>query len=224
MTVAAMEALDWLEGLFLVLRDLKLGDRELSPTALEKIDTIRAALPAKSAASDLESRARLFATAAHAAIGQKRKYTGENYVNHPAAVAEIVRSVPHTESMLAAAWLHDVVEDTAVTIDELRREFGPVVAMLVSDLTDVSCPADGNRAARKAIDRPHTANAIPPSQTIKLADLIDNTRSIVQYDPDFAKVYLAEKALLLEVLREGDPTLWAQADELVNLGMLGITD
>ena len=159
----------------------------------------------------LEDRARLFATAAHAAVGQKRKYTGEDYIVHPAAVVEIVRSVPHTEALIAAAWLHDTVEDTQVTLRVLQQDFGEAVAALVNDLTDVSAPSDGNRATRKAIDCAHTARASPQAKTIKLADLIDNTRSIVQYDPHFSKVYLAEKALLLDVLREGDQTLWEQA-------------
>ena len=161
----------------------------------------------------LESAARTFATKAHA--DQRRKYTGEDYIHHPAAVAELVRSVPHTDEMVAAAWLHDVVEDTPVTLDKIRDEFGDTVADLVGDLTDVSKPSDGNRAARKAIDRHHTELASPQAKTIKLADLIDNTRSIVQYDPDFAKVYLAEKALLLEVLREGDATLFGIAQGII---------
>lgn len=50
---------------------------------------------------------------------------------------------------------------------------------------------------------------------MKLADLIDNSRSILARDPDFAKVYIHEKRLLLdEALRDGDPTLWAQADQI----------
>ena len=159
--------------------------------------------------TDLESRARTFAEIAHG--DQKRKYTGEPYVTHPGAVADLVRSVPHTEEMIAAAWLHDVVEDTQVTLERVREEFGDVVADLVADLTDVSKPENGNRRVRKAIDREHTAAASPQAKTIKLADLIDNSRSIVQHDPDFAKVYLTEKALLLEVLKDGDPTLWAKA-------------
>ncbi len=49
-----------------------------------------------------------------------------------------------------------------------------------------------------------------------LADLIDNSHSIMAYDPDFARVYLKEKRLLLdEALRDGDPTLWAKADAIV---------
>jgi guanosine-3',5'-bis(diphosphate) 3'-pyrophosphohydrolase len=56
----------------------------------------------------LEDRARTFATAAHAAVGQLRKYTHEPYIVHPAEVVSIVKSVAHTEAMVAAAWMHDV--------------------------------------------------------------------------------------------------------------------
>lgn len=165
--------------------------------------------------SDLERRARLFAEEAHK--GKKRKYTGEDYVVHCMEVADLVRTVPHTEEMLAAAWLHDTVEDCGVTFSTLSSEFGPHVTILVYFLTDKSKPSDGNRAARKAIDRDHTDLAIPHAKTIKLADLINNTSSIVRYDPPFAKVYLAEKRALLEVLKDGDPTLWQMAwDTLLN--------
>lgn len=169
---------------------------------------------------DLESRAALFAAAAHAAVDQRRKYTGEPYIQHPAAVAQIVRSVVgnHAE-MLAAAWLHDVVEDTEVTLELIRKEFGPCVAALVEGLTDVSKPSDGNRAARKAIDRQHMAEQSPACKTIKLADLIHNSQSILAYDLAFARVYLAEKQALLEVLREGDRTLWDKAKHIVDAGL-----
>jgi (p)ppGpp synthase/HD superfamily hydrolase len=165
--------------------------------------------------SSLEERARDFATAQHAAIDQRRKYTGEPYIHHPAAVAELVRSVPHTEEMIAAAWLHDTVEDTSATLDEVRARFGDAVAALVEHLTDVSKPEDGNRAQRKAIDLAHTAKASPDAKTVKLADLIDNSRSILERDPEFARVYIEEKRRLLEVLREGDPTLYSMANRIV---------
>lgn len=156
-------------------------------------------------------RARVFATAAHAAVGQVRKYTFEPYIVHPAEVAAIVASVPHTEAMLAAAWLHDTVEDTGVTIETVRTEFGSEVAELVGWLTDVSRPEHGNRAHRKALDRAHTASSPAEAQTVKLADLIANTRSIMVHDEAFAKTYLEEKRLLLAVMNKGDPTLLAEA-------------
>lgn len=161
----------------------------------------------------MEQQAKDFATRYHASIDHRRKYTGEPYITHPAAVVELVRSVPHTEAMICAAWLHDTVEDTPCTLDEIERVFGFEVATLVEMLTDVSKQSDGNRATRKGIDREHTAKVSPQAKTIKLADLIDNTQSIVAHNPAFAKVYLAEKALLLEVLRDGDATLWEMAHE-----------
>lgn len=163
----------------------------------------------------IEERALVFARSAHESIDQRRKYTGEPYITHPIAVAALVKSVAHTEAMLAAALLHDTVEDTPVTLDEIHRVFGFEVAGLVEMLTDVSKASDGDRAARKSIDREHTAKASPAAKTIKLADLIDNTRSIVERDAGFARTYLAEKALLLEVLREGDEALWNIANDLV---------
>lgn len=159
----------------------------------------------------MEQKAKEFATAKHAEVGQKRKYTGEDYIVHPAEVVEIVRSVPHTVEMLCAAWLHDTVEDTNATLEEVREHFGNEVAGLVEMLTDVSTPADGNRKARKAIDLQHTAMASASGKTIKLADLISNTKSITAHDAAFAKVYLEEKRLLLQVLSEGDSTLYKLA-------------
>lgn len=156
-------------------------------------------------------KARTFATAAHSAVAQLRKYTGEPYIVHPAEVVRIVSTVEHTEEMLAAAWLHDVVEDTGVTNEVIRAEFGDKVAELVGWLTDVSRPEQGNRATRKAIDRAHSAMAPAEAQTIKLADLISNTRSIATHDKGFAKTYLEEKRLLLEVMTKGDPALMLEA-------------
>lgn len=164
---------------------------------------------------NLVNRAREFATKAHGAINQKRHYTNEPYIQHPEAVAQLVGSVPHTPAMKAAAWLHDVVEDTGVTLLEIRSHFGMEVELLVDFLTDQSKPSDGNRAKRKAIDREHIARAPREAKTIKLADLIDNARNIQTFDPDFAKVYMQEKRLLLEVLKDGDESLWQIANGIV---------
>jgi (p)ppGpp synthase/HD superfamily hydrolase len=167
---------------------------------------------------NITERARVFATAAHAAVKQVRKYTFEPYIVHPAEVAGIIDSLEDaTFEMVAAAWLHDVVEDTGVSLEVIRAEFGDKVAELVGWLTDVSRPEDGNRAVRKAIDREHTARAPAEAQTVKLADLIANSRSILAHDPAFAKIYLAEKRMLLEVLTLGDAVLMAQARRIVGV-------
>ncbi len=162
----------------------------------------------------LVQRAILFATEAH--HGQTRKYTGEPYIVHPLEVMEIVKTVPHTQEMLAAAVLHDVVEDTDVTLSDIWNEFGYKVRQLVADLTDISVPSDGNRKVRKHLDLIHTSKSLPQSKTIKLADLISNSKSITEHDPNFAKVYMREKAALLKVLTEGDPTLYVRAKKIVD--------
>lgn len=158
-------------------------------------------------------KAQEFATAAH--TGQVRKYTGEPYITHPIQVAEIVSRVSHTPEMIAAALLHDVVEDTPVTLDEIRTEFGDTVADLVYWLTAPSKGFGGTRAQRKEMDRHHMEQAPPEAQTIKLADIIHNTSSIVEKDPEFAVVYLEEKRLMLDCLLLGDQTLLSEAKKIL---------
>lgn len=167
---------------------------------------------------DLLDKAICFCRAAHCAVGQKRKYTGEDYYHHPEEVATIVYEALKencTQEILAAALCHDLCEDTSITLDFIRLNLSEEVVVLVEMLTDVSKPEDGNRAQRKSIDREHIAKASPAAKTIKLADLISNSKSICEHDKDFAKVYIKEKELLLEVLTEGDPTLYAQAKDIV---------
>lgn len=161
---------------------------------------------------DIVHKAHVYAMAAHAAVQQKRKYTGEPYIVHPAEVAKIVADVPgSTPDMVAAAWLHDVIEDTGCTFTDIHMAFGIDIATLVGWLTDVSKPEDGNRAKRKAIDREHTAQAPAEAQTVKVCDLLSNTKSIVAHDPEFARVYLAEKRELLAVLTKAHPDVLAEA-------------
>ncbi len=66
--------------------------------------------------SDLIERAKVFATQAHQRIDQRRKYNNQPYHVHLEAVAKLVASVTDEAEMIAAAWLHDVVEDTPATL------------------------------------------------------------------------------------------------------------
>ena len=143
-------------------------------------------------------RALWFAQQAHQ--GQSRKYTGEDYIIHPIRVARTVANYGGSHDLVCAALLHDVVEDTDFTDDDITREFGAVIAELVFDLTDASRPEDGNRSRRKSIDRAHLADGSTCAQFVKCADIIDNTHDIRANDPKFAITYLAEMVLLLEVL------------------------
>lgn len=156
----------------------------------------------------LVERARAFAIERHGE--QQRKYTGEPYWYHLRNVAEMVASVGAEDETIAVAWLHDVVEDTSTLTGEIIARFGPLVGGTVYALTDEQDPAL-NRKARKARDRARIASSSDWVHTVKLADLIDNTSSIVQHDPEFARVYLEEKKELLFVLTRGSHDLIERA-------------
>ena len=94
----------------------------------------------------LVNDALMLAITAHG--NQRRKYTGAPYVVHPIHVSKIVETVVHTPEMVAAALLHDVVEDTNVTLKQIESQFGSVVAEYVHYCTNVSEKKDGNQIGR----------------------------------------------------------------------------
>lgn len=148
--------------------------------------------------SDLVIRAREFAREKHAA--QLRKYTNVPYFVHLEEVAIMVDRAGMSENAIAAAWLHDVVEDQDVLSYTIYCEFGDAVGVMVAALTNEP-PAPGiNRQQRHEKDLFRLDNSGAEAQTIKCADLISNTSTIVKYDPGFAKVYLPEKRAVLDVL------------------------
>lgn len=169
---------------------------------------------------NLIEKAKQFTQAAHDSIGHRRKYSDEPYHVHPQRVAAIVASVTSDEEVIAAAWMHDVLEDVApknaeYNADAICEVFGERVLELVLEMTDVSKPTDGNREARKTLDREHTAKASAAGMTIKLADLIDNYKDISAHDPHFARVFRREALLLLPLLTKGDPILHEQLKVLL---------
>jgi len=155
--------------------------------------------------------AQKFAEKAHA--GQVRKYTSEPYIVHPIAVSMLVQIAGGTEDMIVAALLHDVVEDCGVPLHTIDMNFGPHVMNLVYNLTN-PVSAD-NRATRHAAIVARYAASSSEVATIKLADIVDNVPSIIKHDPDFAKVYMAEKRLLIRHLKHGNKQLWTRANQLV---------
>src|SRR6266852_3176326 len=129
---------------------------------------------------------RILAAARYAAskhAGQKRKgATGEPYVNHLLEVAELIagsNQVLDTELVMAGL-LHDTIEDTGVTREELEQLFGNDVASLVAEVTDdKSLPKE----ARKALQVQNAGKKSARAQTLKLADKISNLRSILASPP-----------------------------------------
>lgn len=164
--------------------------------------------------SILTDKAAAFAHAAHAGAGHKRKYTGDDYIVHPFNVSNTVASVTNDENVIAAAWLHDVVEDTPIDLGMIAYFFGDPVAALVHECSHIdhtNDPRKLTRFERMAIELARAADISPQAKTIKLADLLDNTASIAQHDPKFAQLYMAEKRRLVPVLVGGDHGLWAKA-------------
>ena len=152
--------------------------------------------------------------ATHAHIKQKRKYTGEPYVVHCIAVARQMEELGFSEEVVSAALLHDTVEDTDTTIREIEETFGSIISKLVEELTDVFTIDKFpklNRKERKKLECERLGAISSLAKSIKLADLIDNSRSIIQHDKGFARTYLSEKEALLNVFSDGDPRLMEKA-------------
>lgn len=150
-----------------------------------------------------------FATEAHGE--QTRKYTGLPYITHPVSVAEGVRLHGGDLNQQAAALLHDVLEDTQVTHSDLRaflhrtcfQEDAEDILALVVELTDVYTKENFphlNRRDRKALEASRFQWCSDRAKAIKIQDIEDNTASIVEHDPSFAKIYLEEKELLMRRL------------------------
>jgi len=165
---------------------------------------------------DIIKEAFYFAASAHKAVGQVRKHSKLPYIVHPLAVSQLIASVSDDRKMIAASLLHDVEEDTLISLREIEMHFGEEIALLVDELSDKAKPSDGNRAERKALDRERLKKVSYRAKSIKLADMFDNMRDIVHHDPKFARVYLREKRLLLdEALYDGHPKLIMHVDSLL---------
>lgn len=160
--------------------------------------------------ANLIRTARLLADVAH--TGQVRKYTGAPYIQHCEEVADIVAGIGRRAEVIAAAWLHDVAEDTPFSVDNhITHSCGEEVARLVWWLTDEPGWV-ANRQTRRVLTKQRLALAPSDVHTIKCADLISNTCDIVEHDRDFARVYLKEKAELLKVLTRAHHSVYLQAE------------
>ncbi|MEE8059969.1 MAG: HD domain-containing protein [Pseudomonadales bacterium] len=160
---------------------------------------------------DVTSRAKRFARLAHSSINHVRKYSGQRYTVHTEEVARLVAATGVDDATVAAALLHDVIEDKGVTETTLRPIFGDDITSLVLEVTNISRSEDGNRQYRKALDLAHIANASNRGQSIKAADIIENTCDLLNNDPAFSLVYFPEKLAQLGVLNEANPALLKKA-------------
>jgi (p)ppGpp synthase/HD superfamily hydrolase len=156
--------------------------------------------------------------AAHAHKGQKRKYNKDPYIYHPSRVAARTAILPGaTDEMVAAAFLHDVLEDTPVTAEELEREFGEAVYRLVFELTNPSKGSKLLRAERKKLDVDHLKKVSTQAKKIKLLDRLDNVRELsISKDREFALLYAQESRALLDAVADAAPDLAGELKRAIN--------
>jgi guanosine-3',5'-bis(diphosphate) 3'-pyrophosphohydrolase len=158
----------------------------------------------------------------HAHGEQKRKYTSERYIMHPIRVMQTCQQYSHEPFVLAAALLHDVIEDTPVSGEDIAKFLRTLFSEeqvnrtvdVVVELTDVYTKKafpQLNWRSRKRNEGERLATASAEAQTIKYADLIDNAIDIAGHDPDFGYVYLQEAKALLEKMTNGNPILYQRA-------------
>ncbi|RZN10124.1 phosphohydrolase [Bradyrhizobium genosp. SA-3] len=169
----------------------------------------------------LVSEAADFAAHRHTGISRKAR-ANEPYLNHLAEVANMLAIVTDGSDaeLVAAGWLHDTLEDTRTTRDELEEEFGARVAALVAEVTDDMSLPKSQRRQKQIEDAPHKS---PDAKLIKIADKISNILARIHPNPSSDKreeelidyVHWAEK--VVAGCRGGNATLDRMFDDTVKL-------
>ncbi|RZF39063.1 hypothetical protein LSTR_LSTR006600 [Laodelphax striatellus] len=149
---------------------------------------------------------------------QRRKNVDKTpYINHPIGVANILSEAGISDvNILCAALLHDTVEDTDTTLEELEKEFGPVIAKIVAEVTDdMSLPS----AERKILQVQHARACSHEAKLVKLADKLYNMRDLTKEKPEnwtderISAYYLWSKQVIDEI-RGTNPIIEKQLDEI----------
>jgi guanosine-3',5'-bis(diphosphate) 3'-pyrophosphohydrolase len=148
-----------------------------SGAAFPAIEPVLQAARTNHPKADLAVVEQAYVVAEKAHRGQLRK-SGDPYITHPVAVATILAELGMTPSTLAAALLHDTVEDTDYSLDQLRREFGPEIAMLVDGVTKLDKVTYGDAAQAETVRKMVVAMSRDIRVlVIKLADRLHNART-----------------------------------------------
>ncbi|HMR18826.1 MAG TPA: HD domain-containing protein [Sphingobacterium sp.] len=173
-----------------------------------------------------------FADNAHG--DQTRKYTPEKYIVHPVRVMETCREYDNRLEILAAALLHDVVEDTSTTNEEIvdflqtliPHTLSQKIGKIVEELTDIYIKADYphlNRKERRLKEANRLQKVSADAQTIKYADIIDNSLDIMIHDPAFGRKYLKELKAILNLATKGNAELYRFANQIVDKGIVKLS-
>lgn len=141
----------------------------------ELVERVKAYAP--DADEDLLNRAYVFGIKAH---GNQKRDSGDPYFSHPLEVAGILTDLKLDDAAIVTALLHDTIEDTDTTRDEVARAFGERVAAIVAEVTDDKTLA---KAERKEAQVEHAAHISREAKLVKLADKICNLRDVVAHPP-----------------------------------------
>ena len=162
-------------------------------------------------------RALAFAAGKHR--NQRRKDAEKTpYINHPAALADVLINeggVTDTET-LCAALLHDTIEDTPTTAEELRQQFGETIARLVEEVSDDKTLHWRERKRLQVERAPHISRQ---AQCIKLADKICNLRDLVAAPPAAwstarRRAYFEWAKAVVDAIRAANPALAERFDQI----------
>ncbi|HEX8003982.1 MAG TPA: bifunctional (p)ppGpp synthetase/guanosine-3',5'-bis(diphosphate) 3'-pyrophosphohydrolase [Mycobacteriales bacterium] len=149
-----------------------------------ELDTLLRTLRNTHPKEDLRAVVRAYEVAKEGHAGQVRR-SGEPYVTHPLAVAEILADLGMLPTPIVAALLHDLVEDTPATLDSVRAEFGDEVALLVDGVTKLDKVKYGEAAQAESIRKMVVAMARDARVlVIKLADRLHNMRTLSHLRPE----------------------------------------
>lgn len=133
--------------------------------------------------------------------GQTRRYGSIPYAQHPLDVAMTLRTYQVMDpNVIIAAILHDIIEDTNIEAEVIGAFFGNYVMDLVVSCSDYQITENLSRAQRHTQKLLNYQMMNPMVHMIKMADMINNMPSIIQHDPDFAKVYIKEKLDMLKLM------------------------
>ncbi len=127
------------------------------------------------------------------------------YMNHPAEVADLVAMAGAPPDVVVAAFLHDLVEDTNLSSQDIAQEFGPGVAHLVEALTNPPEWDDLPKLEMKTLQAEHVRNASPDAKIIKIADQTSNLNDIARdpaaWDPERARDYIEGSRRVVDACR-----------------------
>lgn len=154
-------------------------------------------MPKKYQLTELEKKAWEFAQNAHKDV--LRKFTGDPYFEHVRKVFKLVKKIDTREILGAAALLHDVVEDTEYTIEDIKREFGNEVAKLVKELTSEEDLLDGMGKTEYLLDKMSTMSN--DALIIKLCDRLQNLSDHFTASTKFKENYYKQTKYISDKLR-----------------------